>query len=360
MYETTGSTEAVLPELSIIIPVHNGASTLRACLKSILSAPGPTREVIVVDDGSRDGSAEIAASLGIPTIQHQNNLGPSAARNTGARQTTAPILVFVDADVVIHPGALQRISNFMSENRQYSAVFGSYDAEPGHPGFVSQYRNLLHHFTHQRGNREAETFWAGLGAVRRTAFESVGEFRSDLSTMEDIALGLDLSDAGFRLRLDRELLCTHLKPWTLRTMVTNDVFHRALPWSRVILSRGRFTNDLNTSTINRLGVLFANITFVCAITAMFFPPGVALLGVTCCATFLANTHIFRCFWRERGGVFALAVVPLHFIHQLCSGVGFAMGLTQYLLVGHALGRNGPYTARRTTSLKQSGSPKAVL
>jgi glycosyltransferase involved in cell wall biosynthesis len=322
---------ACLPEISIIVPVYNGAGTLRACLEALLSAPGPARELIVVDDGSRDDSAAIAASLGVRTIRHPRNLGCDVARNSGTSNTQAPILVFVDADVVIEPSALQRIATFMADNPNYSAVFGSYDGEPSDRGFVSQYRNLLHYFTHQNGKCEAETFWTGLGAVRRSVFHSVGGFRFGCRSIGDIALGLDLSDAGFRIRLDHGLLGKHLKAWTLRTMVATDVFLRALPWSEIILARGGFTNDLNTSATNRLAVAFANITVACAAVAVLVPAFAALAGLSFFAMLLANTHVFKQFWKERGLFFTLGVVPLHFVHQLCSGVGFALGLKRHYL-----------------------------
>ncbi len=331
MYRTDDGGGRFQPKLSIIIPVHNGAGTLRACLEALLRAPGSARELIVVDDGSRDGSAAIAVSMGVRTIQREHNGGCSAARNSGERETTGPILVFVDSDVVIQPDTLQRITKFMSENPGYSAVFGSYDAMPGDPGFVSQYRNLLHHFTHQHGKSEAETFWTGLGAVRRSAFQSVGGFRSGCRAIADVAFGLDLSDAGFRIRLDRDLLCKHLKPWTLRTMVMTDVFLRAVPWSEIILRRGRFTDDLNTSVIHRLGVAFANAALACAVLAIVVPAFAALAALAFFAMLLANAQVLLQFMKRRGLLFTLGVVPLHFVHQLCSGVGFALGVKRHYL-----------------------------
>ena len=322
-------TDPVEPKLSIIVPVHNGADTLRRCLEALLSAPGPARELIVVDDGSGDNSADIAASLGVRTLKHSHRLGCAAARNSGARHTTGPILVFVDADVVIHPSAPERISNFMSENRNYSAVFGSYDAEPTDPAFVSQYRNLLHHFTHQSGKCEAETFWTGLGAVRRSDFENVGGFRA--SSLGDIALGLDLSDAGLRIRLDRELLGTHLKTWSLRTMVSTDIFLRAVPWSGLILSRGRIADDLNTTLLNRVGVALAMATVAFTTLAAIIPAFGALAALSVLGTLLANMPVFKRFWKARGVIFTLSVVPLHFVHQLCCGVGFALALTRHFI-----------------------------
>jgi glycosyltransferase involved in cell wall biosynthesis len=327
LYRTDNGGGRLLPELSVIVPVRDGAATLQASIEALLKAPGPSRELIVVDDASQDDSAAIAASLGVRVIQCPNSGGCDSARNIGEKHATGSILVFVDSDVIIQSDTLERIAQFMSANPGYSAIFGSYDSEPADPGFVSQYRNLLHHFTHQRGKSEAETFWTGLGAVRRSAFQSVGRFRS--CALGDIALGLDLSDAGFRIRLDHDLLCKHLKPWTLSTMVKTDVFLRAVPWSEMILRRGRFTNDLNTSTINRLGVAFANATLAFAIISPVVPTFAWLAALAFLATLITNSQILKQFLKERGLLFILGVVPLHFVHQLCSGVGFALGLKRY-------------------------------
>src|SRR6476620_4467307 len=122
MYRTDEGGGRFQPELSIIVPVHNGAGTLRACLDALLRAPGPARELTVIDDESRDDSAAIAVSMGVRTIRCAHNRGCGAARNSGEKETTGPILVFVDSDVVIQPDTLQRISKFMSENPGYSAV----------------------------------------------------------------------------------------------------------------------------------------------------------------------------------------------------------------------------------------------
>ena len=326
----TERTDPVEPELSIIVPVRNGAGTLRACLEALVSAPGPARELIVVDDGSEDNSADIAASLGVRTLKYAHRLGCAGARNSGARHTTGPVLVFVDDDVVIHPSALQRISKFMSENPDYCAVFGSYDSEPGDPGFMSQYRNLLHHFTHQRGKCEAETFWTGLGAIRRSDFQKIGEFRS-IPAVADVALGLELSDAGFRIRLDRDLLGTHLKSWTFTSILATDIFLRAAPWSEIILKRGRITDDLNTTLLNRIGVALAMATVGLAGLAAIIPGFCALAAVSLLGALLANTHLFKRYWKARGIVFTLGVVPLLFVHQLCCGAGLALALKRYVI-----------------------------
>ena len=331
MYRFADAIDPCRPDISIVVPVHNGAATLRSALEALQSAPGPRRELIVVDDGSTDSSAAIAELMGLRVVKHAQRRGCGEARNTGVKHTTAQILVFVDSDVAIAPDALERIVSFLAENPNYAAVFGSYDSKPGDPGFVSQYRNLLHRFIHQNGKRDAETFWTGLGAVRRAAFQTVGGFRKNCTPIPDVLLGLDLSDAAFRIRNDPDLVGKHLKPWSMRTMVTTDVFLRAVPWTLIILARGQFTNDLNTSLRYRIGVVATNVAVASLLMAFFTPPFFAIAALALFTTLFANGQLLGHFWKERGPLFALRVVPMHIVHQLCSSVGFAIGLTRHYL-----------------------------
>ena len=104
--------------------------------------------------------------------------GPAAARNRGAEQVAGDVIVFVDADVTVHPDALERIREAFAADPELAAVFGSYDDAPAAPQLVSQFRNLLHHHVHSSSPGPAETFWAGLGAVRREPFLAAGGFDS--------------------------------------------------------------------------------------------------------------------------------------------------------------------------------------
>ena len=93
-----------------------------------------------------------------------------AAHPTGAARATGDVLVFVDADVLPHRDAFRRIRSAFRGQPELIAVFGSYDDSPPAPGAVSGFRNLLHHYVHQQASGDADTFWAGLGAIRREAF----------------------------------------------------------------------------------------------------------------------------------------------------------------------------------------------
>ena len=87
------------PRVSIVVASYNGASTLKACLQSLEQLNYPNYEVILVDDGSKDTSQQIAAQFpGIRNIRHPKNQGLSVARNTGIHAATGDIVAFTDSD----------------------------------------------------------------------------------------------------------------------------------------------------------------------------------------------------------------------------------------------------------------------
>lgn len=99
------------PRVSVIVPVYNAEKTIARCLESILAQTVPDLEVVVVDDGSPDGSAAIAASFAEEDerirVLHQPNAGLGAARNTGVQAAQGAYLSFVDSDDFIEPHMLE-------------------------------------------------------------------------------------------------------------------------------------------------------------------------------------------------------------------------------------------------------------
>ena len=129
-------------------------------------------------------------------------------RNLGAQHAGGEILAFVDADVVMPPGGLCLIAEDFCRDPELAAVFGSYDDKPAWTTFISQYKNLMHHYVHQTSSESAATFWAGCGAVRKTIFEEFNGFDGATYTVpsiEDIAFGLELTRSGRKIQLDKRL-----------------------------------------------------------------------------------------------------------------------------------------------------------
>ena len=88
-----------LPTVSVVIPAYNEARVIARCLGSLLDQTHRPREIIVVDDGSTDGTREIARGFGGVTLLEQSHEGSGAARNRGADAATGDVLCFLDADM---------------------------------------------------------------------------------------------------------------------------------------------------------------------------------------------------------------------------------------------------------------------
>jgi hypothetical protein len=325
---TTGVTKAGSDQalaISAVVPNYNGGEDLRACLTALLPlVPDRLCEVIVVDDCSTDASADTARAMGARVLRTPRRGGPGAARNLGVGEARGAVVLFVDADVVLDPGGLGVLEEEFADAAM-AAVFGSYDDRPAKPNFFSQYKNLLHHFMHQIGRREASTFWAGCGAVRKTAYLAVGGFDADRypePSIEDIDLGYRLRQAGWRIRLRPSLQGKHLKRWTLYGMVKTDILRRALPWSRLLVS-SRQPADLNLGSAERLrAVLAAVVVGIAALAVVGLLPwwSVPPAGI---AAIAANWRLFRLFQRRKGIVFATAALAFHQIYYLYSTATYA-------------------------------------
>lgn len=299
----SGNGAAAPLRVTAIVPATDGPATLAMCEAAIAGAADPPDEVRVLT--LRPGA------------------GPSAARNAGAAETEADVLVFVDADVAVHPDAFTRIRAAFAADPDLTAVFGSYDDSPAGPGLVSSFRNLLHHHVHQSSAGEVGTFWAGLGAIRRDAFLAGGGFdagRFSAPSMEDVELGMRLADGGARIELDPLLLGKHLKSWSLLGMIRTDVSARGIPWVALLMRRRSVPSELNLAWRHRVSAA----AWILALASVLRRrPAAAAASVAIAA---APHHAFYALLRERLGTpRAIVCVGLHGLHYLCATAAIPLG-----------------------------------
>ena len=312
------------PFISVIVPVYNGERFLQRCLEP-LTASG--KEVIVVDDCSTDKSAEISRQLGATVLHMPRQSGPAGARNHGAQIALGEILLFVDADVVLQSDSLERVADDFVKNPDIAAVFGSYDDDPAEENFISQYKNLFHHFVHQQSRIDAQTFWAGCGAVRREVFLAVGGFNSERyprPSIEDIELGYRMRARGYRILLDKQLQGKHLKKWDLKSLLHADIFCRAVPWSMLILESKGMVNDLNLQTSDRISAILAGLSVAIIPLSILNPQLLIVVLILLAIITLLNHKLYRFLIHRKGLGFAILSFPLHWLYYLYSGVTFVL------------------------------------
>jgi GT2 family glycosyltransferase len=261
--------------------------------------------------------------------------GPGAARNAGAARATGDVIVFVDADVLVHPDALARICDRF-DDPSVGALFGAYDDRVATRRLVAAFRNLLHHHVHTRAPGPAETFWAGLGAVRSDVFRAAGGFderRFGRASIEDVELGMRLADLGTRIVLDPGVRGTHLKDWTARQMLHTDVFRRGVPWVELIVERRRVPSSLNLGWGERASAMLAVGTVLAGGTLRL-----SLAGKLTAVFVIVNHRFYRLLRRRLGLRRTAGCLPFHLAHHCAAVLAVPLGLARALRRGTPPGR----------------------
>lgn len=291
--------------LSVIVPATDRPATLARCTAAIERDLGANELLVVTEP---------------------RGANPARARNLAASRASGEVLLFVDADVELHPGALDRVRLAFEADPELTALFGSYDDAPAAPGVVSVFRNLLHHHVHQSSPGPATTFWTGLGAIRREAFLDLGGFDETLDWVEDIDLGMRLSATAAPIRLEPSIQGTHLKAWSLWTMVRTDFVGRGVPWIQLLLRHRGSASALNLGWQHRLSALASVLAVVSLLRRR--PLGVA---VAAGALVALNRPFYRLLHRRSGATAAGTGVALHMVHHLTAVAAVPVGVLRHLL-----------------------------
>lgn len=320
-----------MQKLSIIIPVYNGGEQFYQCLLSVKKFATPDIEIIVVADGDTDGSRKLAQEFTSKIIINDRALGPAEARNLGAKIATGDLLFFLDADVCINEQTIPKIKQFLAENTKITALIGSYDDQPGANNFLSQYKNLFHHYTHQQGQEEASTFWGACGIIKRDIFEKIGGFNNSykLPSVEDIELGYRLREEGYKISLVKDIQVKHLKKWTIISLLKADIFQRAIPWTILLLKHGKIVNDLNLSWTNRVSILFIYSLLILIILSFWLNFLYLFIIAIIISLLIINRKVYYFFYHKKGLFFTLNTIIWHWLYYLYGGLGFILGIVLF-------------------------------
>jgi GT2 family glycosyltransferase len=188
---------------SVVIPTYNRCDYLMACLSTVFAQRRQPDEVIVIDDGSTDGTRAALDAFGDVIVIAQSNAGPGAARNRGAAAASGDYLVFLDSDDLWFPWTLEVYATLVERYERPALIVARADDFSGEPVVPSEtpadgwsFLSLLHASVH------AFSMGAGMMIVDRRAFLAVGGFAEDRLNAEDHDLALRLSDStGFVLML---------------------------------------------------------------------------------------------------------------------------------------------------------------
>jgi GT2 family glycosyltransferase len=207
--------------VSVVVPVHNGGSSLRSVLEPLLSELTPHDQLIVVDDRSSDDSAVTARSLGATVMDSTGRPGAAGARNTGGRAAQCDWILFVDSDAVVPGGWRQMLAERTGQDTE--AVQAVYAGESPGDSPATFYKNFYYHYTFTR--RIGSGYISGCGtfffAVERERFLELGGFDDNIAgaTIEDSDFAERLTGAGGRILLAPEIEVYHLRRYTFTELM---------------------------------------------------------------------------------------------------------------------------------------------
>jgi glycosyltransferase involved in cell wall biosynthesis len=162
------------PSIAVITPVRNGMPYLQEAIDCVVAQRYAALEMIVVDDGSTDGSGAMARSTGFCRVLQTPGIGPAGARNAGIRASESDLLVFLDADDLLGPSLIRSSIEALLRTPEAGfaqACIQSFTSGPdGKSSFTRPYRFIN----------------LGSGVWRRGVFETVGLFDESLRFCEDL------------------------------------------------------------------------------------------------------------------------------------------------------------------------------
>lgn len=181
----------IMPRVSVLIPTYNCGRFLSQAIESVLSQSYTDYEIIVVDDGSTDNTAQVAALYPQIKYIHRDHSGVSATRNAAIEAASGEIIVFLDADDMWTKNKLELQVDYLDKNPDCMLVFTK--AENFYEGSI------------EHGSRQQELYNSSLErciitcAIRHIVFEKYGMFRTDYPHGEDTQFMFRLSISGLSL-----------------------------------------------------------------------------------------------------------------------------------------------------------------
>jgi glycosyltransferase involved in cell wall biosynthesis len=311
--------------ISIIIPAYNAAQTLPACLAALQRQTQPPDEIIVVDDGSQDQTAQVARAYGAQLLE-QVHQGPAAARNLGIRQARGDIVLLTDADCEPVPTWVAEMMRPFTDPRVVG-VKGSYRTHQQER--VARLAQCEFEERYDRLERLAtidfiDTYAA---AFRLAVLREMGGFDPAFprAVSEDAELSYRLARVGCRLMFNRQAVVYHRHPSTWRAYLRRKI--KFSYWRMIVyrLHPGKAVHDSYTPQLLKAQLALMYLVLGLAGLAFFYPPLVwgavaALIGLCLSAIPFVRRAV------QHDHALGLAALVFVVVRALAFAIGVAGGI----------------------------------
>ena len=222
--------------ISVIIPNYNSEATIGLCLEAALASDYGNFEVVVVDDGSQDGSVDVIGKYPCRLISLGRRRGAAAARNAGASNSKGGILFFTDADCLLAKDALSIAYRDISADGPDVIVGGTYTRTPYDDDFFSTFQSVFINYSEAKRPEAPDYVAAHAMAVDAGTFRNGRGFAEDfLPILEDVEFSHRMRRAGCRLVMNPAIEVEHVFGFSLLRSLRN-AFVKSMYWT--VYSRG--------------------------------------------------------------------------------------------------------------------------
>jgi cellulose synthase/poly-beta-1,6-N-acetylglucosamine synthase-like glycosyltransferase/peptidoglycan/xylan/chitin deacetylase (PgdA/CDA1 family) len=223
--------DGYLPPVAVVVPAYNESVGIEAAVRSLVASDYPDAEIVVVDDGSDDGTAETVENLSLPRVRvvRKENGGKASALNVGIAATTAPVLVMVDGDTLFEPDTVRRLVQPLVDDR-IGAVSGNTKVG-NRGGLLGRWQHIEYVTGFNLDRRMYEvlqctpTVPGAIGAFRRDVLAEVGGV-SDDTLAEDTDLTLAIGRTGRRV-----VYTDDARAWTEAPATLGSLWRQRYRWS---------------------------------------------------------------------------------------------------------------------------------
>lgn len=316
-------------KVSVIIPVYNGSKKIGKCLDSILSSSYKSEEIIVVDDGSNDNTAQIVRNYPVKLLMQQNR-GPAVARNNGAKHATGDLLFFFDYDVVLKKNTIQLAIDTLKKKRA-GAVFGVYAIDPANKeGFFPHYKALIDFYLFTRGDLDNyEIFESRCALVKKNIFKEFGGFNENLKwgmDVENEELGHRISKK-YKMVVNKDIQVYHHFPGFKK--IVKVYFIRPFWWMQLFIQRKKFYNSGPGTLSSGIGTAAAFFSFISLSGSTIFFPLIYLFAALSVLFLLSYSGFYSLVYKNRGLSMLLKCIPISYFFALVIAAGAFSSIFSY-------------------------------
>ncbi|GMR21186.1 MAG: hypothetical protein BMS9Abin36_1785 [Gammaproteobacteria bacterium] len=329
--------------ISIIIPNHQGGTTIGKCLEAAFASKYRNFEVIVVDDGSVDNSIEIIMSFPCKLIQMDRHSGAARARNIGAAHSNGNILFFTDADCLLQENTLSIASQAISSADPSSIIGGTYTRIPFDNSFFSLFQSVFVNYSETREVEHPDYIATHAMVIDARSFRKSGGFTEEfLPILEDVDFSHRLRQAGYRLVMNPAIQVQHIFNFSLCRSLHNAI-RKSMYWTIYSIKNGDVFSDSGTASIG----LKTNVA-ACFSTALLLPAFlltennafILLIPWILAIDLFVNRGLLMAFYRAKGFLFALTATSYYLLlYPVAVGTGVLSGIARYFSAVRALREN---------------------